>query len=152
MSTMQTLIRPMKQRDLDAIVDMIGALAVHHGHAPNISAQQLAAESLGSRPSLHVAVAEAAGRLVGYAVLHTHFVALSGTRTGNLDHLFVVTEHRGRGIGRRLVDAAIETARNLGCDSIEVQAVTQNWAAQEIYVALGFEPLHYTRRYYGRSI
>ena len=98
MSTMQTLIRPMAPRDLDAIVDMIGALAVHHGHVPNISAQQLAAESLGSRPSLHVVVAEAAGRLVGYAVLHTHFVALSGTRTGNLDHLFVATEHRGRGM------------------------------------------------------
>jgi GNAT superfamily N-acetyltransferase len=144
-------IRPVEHRDLDAIVDMIGGLAVHHGDVPNITAEQLTAEALGPCPSIRILVAETDGQLVGHVMLQLHFVALHGTKLANIDQLFVITERRGQGIGRRLMDAALDAARILGCNGLQIQATPYNWAAHSVYTAFGFELMPGAARQFWRS-
>ncbi|MGH9098291.1 MAG: GNAT family N-acetyltransferase [Acidimicrobiales bacterium] len=55
-----------------------------------------------------------------------------------LAELYVVPHQRGRGLGRALVEAAIEGARQQGADHIEVATGEENVASRSLYESLGF--------------
>ena len=55
-----------------------------------------------------------------------------------LEDLFVREEARGRGLGRALVEAALERARERGCRRIELDVNEDNTAALALYEACGF--------------
>lgn len=149
MSARDVTIRPVELGDLPAIVEMIGGLAVHHGDVPGVTVQHLATELLRTPPSISILVADGGTALAGYVLLQLHFVAISGRVYANVDHFFVVAEQQRQGIGRKLMDEAVRTAAALGCYGLQVQATRNNWAAQSIYTALGFErsgtPVHFWR-------
>ena len=56
-----------------------------------------------------------------------------------LEDLFVREEARRSGLGRALVDAALERARERGCRRIELDVSERNAAALALYEACGFE-------------
>jgi GNAT superfamily N-acetyltransferase len=55
-----------------------------------------------------------------------------------LEDLFVREEARGSGLGRRLVEAAVQRAKERGCRRIELDVNEDNETAQALYVACGF--------------
>jgi ribosomal protein S18 acetylase RimI-like enzyme len=55
-----------------------------------------------------------------------------------LAELYVVPAWRGRGLGRALMEAAIETARERGADSIDLGTSEADVAARALYESLGF--------------
>lgn len=55
-----------------------------------------------------------------------------------LEDLYVREDARGGGIGRALVDAACERARERGCKRIELDVNDGNEAARALYSAAGF--------------
>jgi ribosomal protein S18 acetylase RimI-like enzyme len=62
-------------------------------------------------------------------------------RTGGdclLEDLFVAPPARGAGLGRALVQAAIDRARVRGCRRIELDVNERNEAAQGLYGSFGF--------------
>lgn len=59
-------------------------------------------------------------------------------RVREIAYLGVVSEARGRGIGRALVCRALGQARHDGCESVEVAVDAGNRYALEIYRSLGF--------------
>jgi GNAT superfamily N-acetyltransferase len=56
-----------------------------------------------------------------------------------LEDLYVAEDARGTGVGRSLVEAALERARERGCARIELDANEANPAALALYESLGFE-------------
>ncbi len=54
--------------------------------------------------------------------------------------MWVAPEARGRGVGSRLVDAAIGRAREQGLDEVELWCVDHNTAARALYAGKGFTP------------
>lgn len=93
-----------------------------------------------------VLVAESGdGRLVGVcAASWQHAVHVPG-RYGTLQDLWVDPEWRGRSVGRALLEALFELAREDGLPRIEVGLPQDGFAALEatrsFYRANGFEPL-----------
>ena len=55
-----------------------------------------------------------------------------------LEDLYVREEARRTGLGRALVDAALERARERGCKRIELDVNEDNAAARALYEACGF--------------
>jgi ribosomal protein S18 acetylase RimI-like enzyme len=55
-----------------------------------------------------------------------------------LEELYVVPPLRGRGIGRALLDAAMETARNEGASHMELGTSEDDTAARGLYESAGF--------------
>jgi ribosomal protein S18 acetylase RimI-like enzyme len=55
-----------------------------------------------------------------------------------LAELYVVPERRGHGLGRALMLAAIELARERGADSMDLNTGEQDAAARALYESLGF--------------
>jgi ribosomal protein S18 acetylase RimI-like enzyme len=57
-----------------------------------------------------------------------------------LEDLYVLDDARGAGLGRALVEAALERARERGCRRIDLDVDPDNAAAQALYESLGFRP------------
>jgi ribosomal protein S18 acetylase RimI-like enzyme len=55
-----------------------------------------------------------------------------------LAELYVVPERRGQGLGRALMEAAIEFARERGADHMELNTSEDDVAARALYERLGF--------------
>jgi ribosomal protein S18 acetylase RimI-like enzyme len=56
-----------------------------------------------------------------------------------LEDLFVRADAQGQGLGRALVEAALERARARGCGRVELDVDEDNAAARALYRGLGFD-------------
>lgn len=113
-------IRRVGWTDLPALQRLIAAFASYAGGVASIGTTQLVRDLFGAQPWATALVAESSGRLVGYAILVPTYRAHLGARGADLHQLFVDDGHRGQGIGRLLVDAAMAHARGLECDYLTV--------------------------------
>lgn len=89
-----------------------------------------------------VLVAVTGGRIVGTATveLDRTIEGTGGLQPGqaNLRLLAVDPRARGRGAGRRLVEACVQVARRAGKEAATLHTAEQMGAAQRIYPSLGF--------------
>jgi ribosomal protein S18 acetylase RimI-like enzyme len=75
----------------------------------------------------------------GVAQVRFRLSAWTGAEDAWIEDVFVEEQARGRGLGRALVEAAIERARARGCARIQLDANERNEGALALYRALGFE-------------
>ena len=96
-----------------------------------------------------VVVAEAAGRAVGLAHLQVTPALELDRPAGKLGALVVDDAHRGRGIGRALVETMLAEARGRGCEVFFLTTAERRDDAHAFYERLGLE---HTGRRYGRTL
>jgi RimJ/RimL family protein N-acetyltransferase len=65
--------------------------------------------------------------------------------------LMVAAEHRGRGIGRLLLEAAVDWARVSGITKLELHVFPWNEPALRLYESFGFEREGFRKRHYERD-
>lgn len=75
-------------------------------------------------------------QIVGIALLATYKV-ISGHR-GMVEDVVVDTEHRGKGIGRKLMEKLLEEAKNRHLDGVILFSGHHRKAAIKLYKSLGF--------------
>ena len=126
-------------------------VGVHHDFdarrfiAPEPGTHELYARFLGqqlARPNVVLLVAVQAERIGGYAfgaLEGTDYMALRGP-AGVLYDLFVDPDWRGKGIGRRLLDAAVAALGEGGAPRVLLSTAERNQAAQRLFAAAGFRP------------
>ncbi len=74
----------------------------------------------------------------GLAVLRFRPGIWTGALECYLAELYVVPERRGHGLGRALMEAAIELARQNGADHMDLGTSEDDVAARALYESLGF--------------
>jgi ribosomal protein S18 acetylase RimI-like enzyme len=74
----------------------------------------------------------------GIAVLRFRPAIWTPALESYLAELYVVPDRRGQGLGRALMEAAIELARGMGADYMELGTSEQDVAARGLYESLGF--------------
>lgn len=78
-------------------------------------------------------------KVVGFVNFTTRKTIIHPGLSGLIDELVVSRSHRGLGIGKNLLLAAIEKCRKLGCCEVEVSTEKSNTHAREFYRRCGFE-------------
>lgn len=119
--------------DLYRPEDLAGFLADVHGEAA------VAAEITGD--SCTHRLVEVDGRLVAFCKLRhpSHYTAYSDARDPiELGQLYALPEHTGTGIGARLMEWALEVAREREHDAILLSVYAENFGAQRFYQRYGF--------------
>lgn len=86
-----------------------------------------------------------ADRPIGYATATIDYSTWRAREFMHLDCLFVDAAARGGGIGRALIDAVCDTAREAGIDEVQWQTPDWNVAAQRFYMRLGADGRAKTR-------
>ena len=74
----------------------------------------------------------------GFAELRFRPSLYTGALDAYLEELYVVPERRGRGLGRALLEAAIDHARERGAARIDLNTSVDDVAARALYESAGF--------------
>jgi ribosomal protein S18 acetylase RimI-like enzyme len=74
----------------------------------------------------------------GFAELRFRPSLYTGALDAYLEELYVVPERRGRGLGRALLEAAMEYARERGAARIDLNTSVDDVAARALYERSGF--------------
>ncbi len=78
-------------------------------------------------------------RFLGYACLYWHFSSTLARETVLMNDLYVEPDIRGKGVGRALIEAAREVARERGAAHLEWATAPDNHTAQRLYDSTGAE-------------
>jgi len=135
-------IRPATPADLPDIQALILALAEYErlSHLCVATSEQIADALFGPRPAAEVQIARIdgdSGPAVGFALFCHTFSTFLGRRTLWLEDLYVRPEHRGRGVGRALLQRLASIARERGCGRFEWAVLDWNAPSIRFYEGLG---------------
>jgi GNAT superfamily N-acetyltransferase len=88
-----------------------------------------------------VLIARDDGAFVGLAVLAFTWTVEHGGRVAWLEELYVVPSRRGAGLGKLLLDHALQTARSTGCLAVDLEVDADHARAEHLYERAGFRRL-----------
>jgi len=128
-------------RDTDALFAILDAYARGPGgqNAPlTEDARKALVPGLRAHPQTFALLAFVDGAPVGAAVCFFGFSTFAGRPFLNVHDLSVLPEHRGRGLGRALLDEAERRARARGCCKMTLEVHESNTGAQRLYREFGF--------------
>ena len=156
---MDAVIRPFRPEDLEAIkamtIEGFKGVSVEHGIDEKFG--KIAGQDWRWRKARHVDddvvahaagifVAESGGEVLGY--ISTRLDRESGK--GRIPNLAVAANARGRGIGRGLIEHALEYFRAEGMALAVIETMASNPIGQSLYPSCGFEEvgrqIHYACR------
>lgn len=150
--TSSLVVRRATNADLPSL-GRLGALLVQQHHdfdarrflAASRRTPDHYAEFLGAQlddPDVLLLVAEQDGRVIGYT-----FTALEGYDYKSLrgpaallHDVLVDPDHRGRGVGQRLLDETLSMMQARGARQIVLATAERNESAQRLFARMGFRP------------
>ena len=142
MSVAELSVRPATAADESAALDLIEELFELPGIKPGDYSRaraQVGFQRYVEDKSGDMLLAEADGALVGLASVYVDIPSIRfGTRCW-LEDLVVTAAHRSTGVGRRLLEAAIDWARERGCTHLELDSGNARKDAHRFYLAQGME-------------
>jgi GNAT superfamily N-acetyltransferase len=135
------LIRKAKKSDLPVIGKLLAELvnAMDDTEGIDIGIALKTCEHLLNDTSSHFLVAEIEGSPVGFINFTVRQTILHRSPSALIDEMIVAKEYQSKGIGKRLVLAAIEKCKQLGCCEVEVSTEKTNVKARKFYKKCGFE-------------
>lgn len=138
------ILRRARRDDVPAIVallqdDFLGAGREVPKGAPLPDAYYAAFEEIDGDPRGELVVAEEDGAVIGtmHLTLLPH-LSSQGSRSLQLENVHVAARHRSKGIGRTMIEWALERARLRGCARVQLTSNKLRKDAHRFYERLGF--------------
>jgi ribosomal protein S18 acetylase RimI-like enzyme len=129
-------------RDADSVVTLLNSYAVEPGGGGkpmSPEARERLIPALRAIPRALVLLAIVDDAAVGIAVCFIGFSTFRARPLLNIHDLAVLPQHRGRGVGTALLQAAEEYARREGCCRLTLEVLESNSGAQTLYRRFGFD-------------
>jgi len=135
-------MRLAREADLDLLVDLMTRFYRESGTPMTAAEARRAFAELIADPSLgQVWLLEVESAPVGYLVLALGFSLQHGGRDAFVDDLYVLPDHRGRGLGTAALQRANEVCEALGVRAMHLTVAPDNLRARALYLRHGFEPV-----------
>jgi predicted N-acetyltransferase YhbS len=129
-------IRLAEERDVPRVVELYRELTisdsqVEHSRNPSLADYLRVFAEIRADPTQSLFVAQVQGEVVGTIVLLVvPNLSHNGTPWAFLENLIVTERHRGRGLGRMLLEHAVGLARKSGCHMVELCSDVRRKEAQ----------------------
>ncbi len=135
----QTNIRPLKKSEINDLIQLCNAHAIFEGAEYNSEgkAEKLAPFIFEENPVIICLVAEVKGELLGYITFSKEFSTWSAKYFYHMDCLYLKKEARKLGLGKKLINAMIEKAKQNKIDEIQWQTPKSNQNAIDFYHYIG---------------
>jgi GNAT superfamily N-acetyltransferase len=133
------VVRDAVPDDVDKLVDLVRQLARYERseEAAQATREDFRRALFCPGPQVFALVADLAGAVIGMAIYFVSFSTWTGRHGLYLEDLFVVPEHRSRGVGRALLGALAARAVDRGCARLEWAVLDWNQPAIDFYHSLG---------------
>lgn len=140
-------IRPATRADLADVLRLYAQPELDDGAVLPIAAAETILARMRRYPDYHLYVAISAGRIVGtFALLIMDNLGHLGAPSGVMEDVAVDPAHQGLGIGREMVEYAIEICRQKGCYKLALSANLNRKQAHAFYESLGLARHGYSFR------
>jgi len=135
-------VRPASEAEAEAVTALLVAqLREHRVRTPEAKIASAVRGVLGHPGRGRILVALDQGRAVGVAALSFVWPIEHGDRSAWLEELYVEPGARGRGIGTRLLRAALRAAGDAGAVAVDLEVDADHQRVAGLYVREGFRPL-----------
>jgi GNAT superfamily N-acetyltransferase len=135
-------IRPAEPADVPVVAGLIRQLARFEKleHEVVLTEELLKAGLFGARPYAEAVLAEEDGQAIGFALFYHNFSTFLARPGMYLEDLFLLPDHRGRGVGRAVLAHLARIAVERGCGRLEWAVLNWNQEAVRFYERLGARP------------
>jgi ribosomal protein S18 acetylase RimI-like enzyme len=134
------LLDPEQVRALIAIIDCYAREPGGQNAPLSAHARAALAPGLSAHPAAFALLAWRGNDAIGAAVCVWGFSTFTGCPSLNVHDLAVLPEHRGRGVGRRLLEEIERRARERGSSKLTLEVHATNEGAMRLYRRFGFGP------------
>lgn len=134
------IIRSAARSDLDALVSLLGVLfSIEADFRPDPERQRRGLlRALTDPDRAGVLVAERAGAVIGMVTAQLVVSTAEGGASAWIEDMVVAAPERGRGVGRRLLEAIEAWATARGASRLQLLADRENAPALAFYARLGW--------------
>jgi GNAT superfamily N-acetyltransferase len=131
-------VDPVDAADLADLVPMLDAYCAFYRVNPGSERLATLVRSLLERPEEgeQFIARDDAGEAAGFATVYWTWSTLAADRIGLLNDLFVRPQYRQHGVGRALIYACLERARDRGAAQLAWSTAPDNATAQRLYDSL----------------
>lgn len=102
------------------------------------TAENFISERLQNNESV-IFVALEDGMPLGFTQLYPKYSSMRASKNWILNDLYVENNHRKKGIGEALIKTAMNFAKGEGATFVQLETAIDNYTAQSLYEAVGFE-------------
>ena len=136
---MNITIKEASIQDLSAILNLY-SLVLDKGNILTIEQAEILFKKMQTYPNYKVYVAENEEHIVGtFALLIMDNLAHQGTPSGVVEDVAVLNELQGKGIGKRMMEYAMEKCKEAGCYKLTLSSNLKRTEAHAFYEYLNFE-------------
>jgi ribosomal protein S18 acetylase RimI-like enzyme len=132
------IARRITAADAEIFLSMARDFHIEDGHALNPAGESSihdVAAGVDLAPAFFLIENEA---VIGFFVLSLGYSPEHGGTDGFIDDIYIVPEHRGRGLGRKALQLALEESRNCGIRVLLLEVEAHNDRAYNLYASMGF--------------
>ncbi len=145
MTSAEPLFREATAKDLSALLPLYRQLTGSRGDFFNLDQAEKIFLRLGNYPDYAIYVAEHRRRIVAtFALLVMDSLGHMGVPAAVLEDVVVAEQHRGTGIGRRMMSFAAALARQKGCSKLFFCSGLERTDTHRFYENLGFRQHGYS--------
>lgn len=138
---MRTIVERARQSDIPRLVELMSQFYAESNHPLDRAwAEKSFRQLLTSNERGGAWLARRETEVVGYVVLTLRHSMEFGRLAGFIDDLFVRPHARRSGVGSALLTAVFGACRGLGAAAVQVEAGSNNVAAEALYRAFGLLP------------
>jgi GNAT superfamily N-acetyltransferase len=124
--------------DFDRLLDLVAMFYAEEGYRFDSGIARALRELLADRSLGAVWVFRERDAIAGYLVVTFSFSLEFRGRNAFVDELFILQEHRGKGLGAAALAVAEELCRSLGIAGLRLEVERENPRAQALYERRGF--------------
>ncbi len=136
---MNIKVRPANEADFDSVYELLNQLK---GSQHNYEAfEQNYLQNIAD-PLVHYLIAVQKNEVVGFISLHVQRILHHPSLTGEIQELIIEENHRGKGIGKMLMEKVELLAKELKLEEVELTTRIHRKEAQEFYKNLGYTNSH----------
>ena len=132
------LSRAAHQRAVVDLIDAYAADPMGDGKPLPPEVRDALIPGLRRHPTTLIFLAYQGDDAVGVAVCFLGFSTFAARSLINIHDLAVLPDHRGQGVGRRLLQAVEQKAREWGCCKLTLEVLEYNHRARLLYESVGF--------------
>jgi GNAT superfamily N-acetyltransferase len=142
---MKIKIRKATATDLPAVLKLFAQKDIDNGDVLSLEEAKKVFSKIGLYPNYSLYVAENADNLVGtFELLIMDNLAHKGQPSGIVEDVVVDAEYQSQGIGRQMMEYAIDVCRKNGCYKMALSSSLKRERVHRFYENLGFQKHGYS--------
>jgi ribosomal protein S18 acetylase RimI-like enzyme len=139
------IIEEAKQSELSAILDLYALPDMDCGEVLSLSEASAIFEKINHYPDYKIYVAKENGKVIGtFSLLIVENIIHQGHSSGLVESVVVHTNYRSLGIGKKMMEYAIQKCKEANCHKMSLSSRTIRERAHSFYERLGFKKHGYS--------